>query len=148
MSTYTCSTEPDAAKRPPPTQNSTADVIGRWTHRAYRMSHDEKTVITNREDGIIVRQGDKEVTYEMNLRGHTRREFMFSPDNKRVAFWAPMEEGKEMKRVALLNLTHLTPGEPDMKIVYDPPSGTTPFGLEWSPAADALFVIERATVSG
>ncbi len=151
MSTYTCSSAPhtdEKKERPAPKQVSVTDVIGRWTHHAYKLSHDEKTLILYLEDGIEVVQGPNRVRYAMNLRAHNPREFIFSPDSKRVAFWAPTDEEHPTKRVALMELGSLAPGDPKFDIVYAPPMGTAPFGMEWSPAGDALFVIERVTEGG
>ncbi len=152
MSTYTCSGSPPVPgkekERPAPKQISATDVIGRWTHHAYRISHDEKTVIVHLEDGIQVIQGEKRVRYTMNLRAHNPREFLFSPDSKQVVFWAPTNEEHPNKRIALMDMTRLPPGDPRYSIVYDPAHGVQPFGMEWSPAGDALFVIERVSESG
>ena len=148
MTTYTCSTDPDPTKRAAPVERSSVNVVGRWTHHAYKMSHDEQTLIVHLADGIKVIQGEREVTYTMDLRAHNPREFIFSPDNSQVAFWAPLDEKHPHKRVALMNLGGLPSGEPRYQIVYDPPTDRVPFGMEWSPAGDALFVIERVRAEG
>lgn len=126
-------------------QKSQALVQGRWTHHAYKMSHDGKTTVIHKVDGFQILQGEKTYEYKVDLTAHNPREFIFSPDNRFVAFWAPLEKNKLSKRIAVMALGGLS-SKLKYKIVYDPPSMNKPFGMEWSPAGDALFVIERARI--
>ena len=108
MTTYSVDTSPDPEKREEaPQQLAQTFMVGKWTFHAYRKSHDGKTLIHHKKDGILVQQGDKSVEYKMALRQHNPREFIFSPDNRQVAFWAPTELGQPIKRIALMNLGSL-----------------------------------------
>lgn len=141
MTTYLCPGAPDAQEGPK--QVSSIDMKGRWTFHAYRISHDGGTTIIHHEDGVEVVQGERRKKVVMDLRMHNPRNFMFHPDNTKVAFWAPIEEGdpNPRKRIAVMDLRRLD-GKAPFEVAYSPEDGHSPFGLEWSPAGDALYVIE------
>jgi hypothetical protein len=143
MTTYSCDTNPDEEEREEePTQLAQTFMVGKWTFHSYRKSHDGKTLIYHLVDGIKVQQGDKVVEYKLHLRHHNPRGFFFAPDNASVAFWAPFEEGQPHKRVAVMDLGGLS-SSPKFKVVYTPPEGHNPFGLEWAPDGKAIFVVEK-----
>lgn len=143
MTTYSCDASADEDKREEaPQQLAQTFMVGKWTFHAYRKSHDGKTLIHHKKDGIQVQQGDKVFEYKMALRQHNPREFLFSPDNSQVAFWAPQEQDKPAKRIALMNLGSLG-AKSNHNILYAPKHGRHPFGMEWAPDGKAMFVVER-----
>ncbi|MBL4848374.1 MAG: hypothetical protein JKY65_22875 [Planctomycetes bacterium] len=143
MTTYSIDTNPDEEEREEePTQLAQTFMVGKWTFHSYRKSHDGQTLIYHLKDGIKVQRGDKVVEYKMHLRHHNPRGFYFSPDSQSVAFWAPFEEGKVHKRIALMNLGSLS-ASPKFSVVYVPPPGHVPFGMEWGPDGKSLFVVEK-----
>ena len=143
MTTYSVDTSPDPEKREEaPQELAQTFMVGKWAFHAYRKSHDGKTLIHHKKNGMLVQRGDKSVEYTMALRQHKPREFVFSPDNRLVAFWAPTEIGEPIKRIALMDLGSLR-AKADYKILYSPKHGRIPFGIEWAPDGKALFVVER-----
>lgn len=139
---------------PPPDQVSSVEMLQLWTESAYRMSHDGSTVIVHLEDGIEVHRGGKKKKLVMDLSGHIPRSFIFHPDSRRVAFFAPDAPqpggARRGKRVALMDVTALhgpDHGAKPFEIIYDA-ADRDPFGLEWSPKGDALFVIEHLWADG
>lgn len=152
MTTYSVPAGRDVKKREV-TKKTSVLVQGRWTHHAFKMSHDGQTNIIHFEDGIELHQGSKRTKLKMDLTAHNPREFIYSPDSSLVAFWAPMVKGNLKKRIAVMKTSGLSAGTWDTertprwaRIVYSPKRGREPFGMEWSPSGDALFVIERARI--
>ncbi|MBL4847845.1 MAG: hypothetical protein JKY65_20205 [Planctomycetes bacterium] len=142
MTTYGCDTNPDEEAREEPTELAQTLMVGKWTYHSYRKSPDGKTLLYHLSDGIKIQQGDKVVEYKMHLLHHNPRGFYFSPDSKSVAFWAPYEEGQAHKRIALMDLGSLS-SSPKFSVVYVPPKGHVPFGMEWGPGGKSLFVVEK-----
>jgi hypothetical protein len=146
MSTFSVDPNPDTKKRDAPQLLAQTFMINRWTFHSYRKSHDEKTIIYHLPDGIKLQQGDKSVEVKMALQQHNPREFLFSPDSSTLAFWAPIEPEKPWKRIAIMNAKQLNEN-PKIDILYTPDSKHKPFGMEWSPAGDALFVVEFVDIN-
>ena len=148
MTTYSCDTNPEEGDREPePQQLAQTFMVGKWTFHSYRKSHDGKTLILHMKDGIQVMQGDKVVEYKMNLAHHNPREFIFSPDNQSVAFWAPAEEDQPTKRIAVMSLGKLG-SKADYRVIYTPEYGREPYGMEWTPDQKFLLVVEKQHKDG
>lgn len=146
MNTYVCSTDPDETKRPPPKEVSSTYMRGRWTHHAYSMAHDGAMTIVHTTDGIELVRGTKNIKVPLLL-PYNPRDFMWAPDSKRVCFWVPTTlNGTEVRGLAVMDASriHSTPelGDSPYKIVYAVPGNRQPYGVEWSPKNDCLFVIE------
>lgn len=151
-----CSTSKDAKTRSEPRKVSSVFMENNWTYHAYSMSHDGKSTIVHRPDGIeLVRQGRPNVRLEMEL-PYNPRDFYWHPDCKRVAFWVvhtpkPKRPGQIVhaaRSVAVMDVTRVPatvrPGDPPpYEVVYVSPPDMAPFGLEWSPRGDALYLIQR-----
>jgi len=122
-------------------------MSGRWAHHAYRMSHDREANVIYRADGIEVMWKGARKVIPMDIRGHPTREFIWHPDSRQIAFWAPLDE-KPYKRVALMDIRRVN-GERPYKVIYDPKTTWNeegvehvPYGMEWSPSGNVLYVIE------
>ncbi|MBX3465932.1 MAG: hypothetical protein KF878_03410 [Planctomycetes bacterium] len=152
METYYIPTDGKAPRR-----ESTVFMEGNWTYHAYSMSHDGKANVVHLPDGIEVhRQGRPKVKLEMEL-PYNPRDFYWHPDSRRVAFWCihtpkaerPGQIVARTKAVAVMDVTKLggtapRPGEPPpYDVIQVGRADTTPFGLEWSPKGDAIYVIQR-----
>lgn len=159
METYMCpTTRPtgDPATQPAPRKVSSVFMEQSFTHHAYSMAHDGKTTIVHLPDGIeVYRQGRPKVVLLMLLH-YNPRDFYWHPDSKRVAFWVldtPKAERagqsvRPRRAVAVMDVTNLPsnirPGDPPpYDVVYTSTPDKEPFGLEWSPRGDALYIIEK-----
>lgn len=171
MHTVTCtvpglgSTTPDQK----PKQETVAEeyMANNWTYHTYKLSHDGQNNVIQRRDGFeVIRPGGR-TTIKADLMRHRPREFMWSPDSRKLLMWAPLTNEYRFKRVALLDVGKLSGGTIDTiaakeqnapwDVLYD--SGAyrkvdgdkedkevvypEPFGFEWAPPGDAVFVIER-----
>lgn len=134
---------------PSPKVLSQVEMSHHWTHHAFRMAHDGRSLVAHRKDGIEVFYGPgmkRSKRVRMDLLAHNPRTFLYHPNNKRVAFWAPVakKHWNRSKRVAIMKLDGAPPsGKGAYKVLYAPPKRSTPTGLEWSPQGDALFIMER-----
>jgi WD40 repeat protein len=126
---------------PSVTELSRVHMSGRWSFRAYSLAPDAQSNWIHYADGFEIhyagrRRVFKDLEMLSNPRGVT-----WSPDSRRVAFWAPgVTQG-----VALLDVRHLD-GEAPWEVVYDQNTlggERNPFGIEWSPHGDAIYVLER-----
>ncbi len=157
MQTYFCSTTRDATARGEPRPVSSVFMENNWTYHAYSMAHDGRTTIVHQPDGIEVhRQGRPKLMLTMNL-PFNPRDFYWHPDSRRVAFWVvhtpkaqrPGQLVAPRRSLAVMDTTKLPtspPKEgdpPPYDIVYVTPADQTPFGLEWSPKGDAIYLIQR-----
>lgn len=149
MKTYLCGTEEDPEKRPEPAMVSSVYMSGTWSHKAYRLSHDGRANIIYLADGIEVQYGARSSVLKMEL-PFNPRDFMWHPDSRRVAFWVPDDMGN--RAVGLLDVRRVQgdtgPDEKPYEVVYDPPDGHMPYGLEWSPGGQALYVLESVLEEG
>ncbi|MEZ6183953.1 MAG: hypothetical protein R3F62_02965 [Planctomycetota bacterium] len=134
-------------KKVKPKKLTQVHMSGRWAYHAYRISHDKQANVIYRPDGIEVMFKGARKVIPMDIRGHQTRDFTWNPDSRRVAFWAPLDEAP-YKRVALMDVRKVSDERP-YTIIYDPKKAWNeegvehvPFGLEWSPSGDALYVIE------
>jgi len=144
------SVAPDA--EPQSEELSSVRMRGNWTYHAYDASHDGRWIVVHTRDGFdVYERGRKVKSVTAELRHHTPREFLFHPANEDLAFWGPATEDGNYKYVAVMNVKRLDDDEP-WRVLYDPqkeypgPPETPdhrPFGMEWSPKGDALYVIER-----
>ncbi|MGE0709486.1 MAG: hypothetical protein AB7T09_16025 [Planctomycetota bacterium] len=146
MSTFSCDTNVESDQREAPSLLSETFMVGRWTFHPYRRSYDGQTLIFHMHDGVKIQRDGKSAEWKMDLSQHNPRSFMFSPDNKSVAFWAPIEKNKPWKRIAIADVSGVS-SNPRLKIVYTPPAGHQPFGIEWSPAGEAVFVVELVEIN-
>ncbi len=132
---------------PSPKILSQVEMVHHWTHHAYRIAHDGRSLVAHRKDGIEVFYGQgmkRSKRVRMDLLGHNPRSFLYHPNNKLVAFWAPVRGWKSSKSVALMNLDGApASGRGAYRVLYTPPKRHSPTGLEWSPQGDALFIMER-----
>lgn len=155
METYVCPTTRSPDGRPAPRKVSSVFMEGNWTWRAYSMAHDGKTTIVHLPDGIeLHRQGRAKVELLMEL-PYNPRDFYWHPDSRRVAFWVahtpkptrPGQLTQTRKAVAVMDVTKVNswkPGDPmPYEVVYTTTTEQAPFGLEWSPRGDALYLIQR-----
>lgn len=157
METYVCPTTKDPTKREAPRAVSSVFMENNWTYHAYSMAHDGKTTIVHQPDGIeVLRQGRPKLMLTMNL-PFNPRDFYWHPDSKRVAFWVvhtpkPQRPGQLVtprRSLAIMDVNKLgnSPPKagdpPPYDIVYVTPPDQTPFGLEWSPKGDAVYLIQR-----
>ncbi len=133
---------PSDGEQTGPVELSSVEMSNRWTFHAYRQSYDGKTQIIHQTQGVEILRNGERVAFPWDLTAHNPREFIFHPDNQHVAFWAPTVDDQPVKRIAVQDLNRLDP-ERAPPVVYTPPAQHIPFGFEWSPAGDALFVIER-----
>lgn len=150
-----CSTSRDP-ERPAPRKVSSVFMENNWTYHAYSMAHDGKTTIVHVPDGIEVhRPGRGKVELQIEL-PYNPRDFYWHPDSKRVAFWVvhtpkatrPGQVVQARRAVAVMDTTRLggtpRPGDaPPYDVVYTTTAEQAPFGLEWSPRGDALYLIQR-----
>lgn len=155
MHTTSCSV-PGVGDTPPDAVPEREDIFSvhmadRWTYHSYRLSHDgERTIIHDRDGVHLIRGKGRPIYLEMNLTQNNPRDFMWGPDNRRVIFWAPHEAGKG-KRVAIMDTTSVSAqDEKPWEVLYDPADHWKndeqqhmPFGIEWSPKGDAVYVGER-----
>lgn len=156
MSVTVCNTGKDDKTRPPPAVKSSVFMQDSWTIHAYVMSHDGSASVVLLEDGIRILRGNRKDDYALPL-NIGQRDYMWHPDCKRLAFWVrakpkkpkPGELATERKALAILDITRLPPGpikieEVDKipyEIVYWSSNTSSPFGIEWSPKGDAIFVV-------
>ncbi|MGE0709485.1 MAG: hypothetical protein AB7T09_16020 [Planctomycetota bacterium] len=140
MSTYACDARPDAAARGAPRLLAETLMLGRWATHAYQRSCDGKTLFFQLEQGVRVQRGAERVDWKLDF-GREPRELRCAPDSRRAAFWARAEEGQASARIAIADLSSLTP-TPRVQALYEPAAGHHPFGMEWSPDGEALFVVE------
>lgn len=146
----------DPATQPAPRKVSSVFMEQSFTYHAYSMAHDGKTTIVHLQDGIEVhRQGRPKVVLLMLL-PYNPRDFYWHPDSKRVAFWVlntpkatrPGQLVRPSRAVAVMDVTKLPatirPGDPPpYEVVYTTTADKEPFGLEWSPRGDALYLIQK-----
>lgn len=151
-----CSTSKDPKSRPEPRKVSSVFMENNWTYHAYSMAHDGKAIVVHHFDGIeLVRQGRPSVKLQMEL-PYNPRDFYWHPDCKRVAFWVadtpkPKRPGQvvyPVRALAIMDVTRVPatvrPGDPPpYEVVYWAPPDIQPFGLEWSPRGDAIYMIVR-----
>jgi WD40 repeat protein len=111
------------------------NMLGQWGPHAFHASHDRKTTIFYRFDGITVVSGSESRDYKVNI---VYKQVWWSPDNKRILFWVP--EG-----VALADLDSLgKPGGPlTYKVVYKKKPDRKPFGAQWSPTGNSFYIAEH-----
>jgi hypothetical protein len=109
-------------------------MLGGWTNHGYKMSHDGQTVLVHQFDGFDLLRGSQKTSYKLAI---TNRELFWAPDSKKFAFWSP--EG-----LAVAELETIGPGNgpPKYKVIYKPVEGRFPFGMEWSPFGNDVYVIE------
>lgn len=148
MDTFLCSTDKDPAKRGEPSKVSSTYMRGRWSYHAYSIGHDGKTTIIYTADGIkILRPGRPAADVPMYL-PYNPRDFMWAPDSRRVAFWAAAQvEGKDVRGLAVMDTGRISQSiakgdKAPYDIVYAVPGHRQPYGVEWSPSGDAVFVLE------
>ena len=132
--------DPSPDQREAPRELLDELLVGRWTFRAGRFAPDRATLVLHREGGLRIQRADQVVDLDLELKGHLPRELRFAPSGREAALWAPIVADAPRKRVALLDLSQLDP-PPAPRIVFTPPAGFSPYGLEWSPSGDALFVL-------
>lgn len=145
---------------------ATEYMANNWTYHTYKLSHDGTGTVIQRRDGFEVVRGNTRTMVKADLMRHRPREFMWSPDNKKLLLWAPLGGEYPFKRVALLDAGKLSGGTIDTianqeknapwDVIYDcgqyrKVNGAAedkevvapePFGFEWAPAGDAVYVIE------
>ena len=155
MHTTSC-TIPGVGKTPADAEAKREDIFlvhmaNRWTFHSYRLSHDGERNIIHHHDGVYLLKGGRATFLEMNLNQHNPRDFMWGPSSRRLIFWAPHEAGKTSKRVAIMDTnTASADDEQPYQVLYDPAEHWEddeqmhlPFGIEWSPRGDAVYVAER-----
>lgn len=140
MQVHQVDTAPSPHSRPAPRALLDEFMVGRWTFRAAIPSPDAKTLALHREDGLRILREGRALDLDLDLSAHNPRNLRFAPSGREAVLWAPVHEGLPRKRLALLDLSQLDPA-PELEIVYTPPEGFLPYGAEWSPSGDALFVI-------
>jgi hypothetical protein len=159
METYRCPTvrpTGDPAQQPKPRKVSSVFMEQNFTHHAYSMAHDGKTTIVHLPDGIEVHREGRPKLVLLMLLPFNPRDFYWHPDSKRVAFWVlhtpkaerPGQNVRPRRAVAVMDVTNLPstvrPGDPPpYQVVYTSTPEQEPFGLEWSPRGDALYLIQR-----
>src|SRR5205823_1491658 len=111
---------------------SETKMIGMWTPRAFRRSWDGQTVLSHTFDGFRVTKGADSREYKIQL---LHRNFWWAPDSKKFVIWLPAG-------IAVANVDDLGDpgGAPKYKIVYRPPAGRFPFGVDWSPTATDVLL--------
>lgn len=143
MSVHELDPNPNPTTRLMPRGLSHAQMVGRWTYRAFLLSPDEGTLVTHQEDGVTIHRGKTKTELTLDLRSHNPRGFVFSPNSLRCAFWAPNDRQTSRqlghgKRIALARLEEGF----GHTILYTPGAGWRPYALEWTPKGDALWVLE------
>jgi hypothetical protein len=142
-------TPPDA--KPVRETLHTEHMSDRWTYHAFRLSHDGQTNVIHRREGVVIHKANGTKTkIDMDLMQHNPRDWMWGPNSRRIIFWAPVDDNAGLgKRVAILDTGRLSGSEP-WEVIYDPedhwqddPLAHIPFGLEWSPKGNAVYVAER-----
>ena len=103
MYTTSCSV-PGVGNTPPDAEAERLDIAKTqmsnvWTAHSYRLSHDVQTNVIHHRDGVWIVKGGHKTFLEMSLTQHNPREWIWAPDSRRIAFWAPAEEGKTGKRI-------------------------------------------------
>ena len=158
MQTYRCPTTKDTASRKPAAEVSSVFMDQLFSFKAYSMAHDGRSFFVHMPDGVeLHRQGKAKLELKMHL-PFNPRDFLWHPDSKRVAFWCMHTPKKERvgqivsprRSIAVMDVSKLgasapSPIESAYEVVYSTHPEHTPFGLEWSPKGDALFVVERGT---
>ncbi|MCA8920523.1 MAG: hypothetical protein KDD82_01870 [Planctomycetes bacterium] len=115
----------------------------RWAWHAYVQAHHGDTCVVHLEDGFVLHDGKRGVKYELDLRMNTPRDFIWHPDCRYLAFWAPTSCDEPRKRAAVLDVTKQVPGaKPDYTILYDPEPDHEPLSMEWAPDGKALLIME------
>ncbi len=150
MTTVLCSTTKDPTKRDEPKTVSSVHMEGNWTHHAYKRSYDGKNTIVFDVGGFSVFKGKakKPVHYRYTFHG-SERGFYWHPDNRRVAYWGTGENDTPGggRSVVVLDMGKVNKdgdgGPPPHTVLYSPPKEYGPFGLEWSPSGDAIYVVEE-----
>ncbi|RMG11451.1 MAG: hypothetical protein D6731_15640 [Planctomycetota bacterium] len=148
MKTFTCDVEPDPKRREEPVLVSKVYMAGNWSFHAYKRSHDGRYNIVHRADGFDVFKGKTRVRYKYTFHG-AERGFYWSPDNRRIVYFGTGEPGVPDggRCVVLLDMARVTEGpegqKPPHEVLYAPPQGHVPFGLEWSPRGEAVYVLEK-----
>jgi hypothetical protein len=155
METYVCPTTRSPDGRPAPRKVSSVFMEGNWTWRAYSMAHDGKTTIVFLPDGIEIHRPGRPVVQIIMELPYNPRDFYWHPDSRRVAFWVahtpkatrPGQLTQARKAVAVMDVTKVSSWKvgdpPPYDVVYSTTPETAPFGLEWSPRGDALYLIQR-----
>ncbi|MCO5172428.1 MAG: hypothetical protein M9894_39525 [Planctomycetes bacterium] len=125
-----------------------------WAYRAHDLAPDGRTTLVHLEDGVEVqRVGQPAVRLKLEL-PFAPRDFAWSPDSRRVAFWTVHRPAGAAPRkvIAVMDVAGLPaapPGAdepPPFEVVYEAEEGFVPHGLGWSSAEDALLVLERCLV--
>ncbi|MCA8920522.1 MAG: hypothetical protein KDD82_01865 [Planctomycetes bacterium] len=115
----------------------------RWAWHAYVQAHKGDNCVVHLEDGFVLHDGKRGVKYELDLRMNTPRNFIWHPDCRYLAFWAPTSCDEPRKRAAVLDITKQVPGaKPVYTILYDPEPGHEPVGMEWAPNGKAILLME------
>jgi len=115
----------------------------RWAWHAYVQAHKGDNCIVHTEKGFVLHDGRRGVEYEIDLKMNTPRSFLWHPDCRLIAFWAPATCEQPRRRVAILDITKQVPGsKPKYTILYDPEPGHEPVGLEWAANGKAIILME------
>ncbi len=122
-------------------------MMGNWTFHAYVMAPDGKSNIIHLHDGMEVIRGNQRIKLTGWEIPYNPRDLMWHPDCKQVAMWAPVTKEEPRRAIALMDVTRLSPSyrpedPPPYKVIYRSTEQRSPFGFEWSPQGDALFVVE------
>lgn len=172
MHTMTCSVpgmgQTSAGKEPRHETLASEYMSGQWSPHAFVLSHDGQRCLVHRRDGfeLISPGGRTEVKADV-LRNRSR-ECFWSPDSQKVLMWAPQTNHYLYKRVAVLDTSKLAPGtvidtiatreaNAPWEVIYDAGQAhkvegpredkevvaPEPYGFEWAPPGDAVFVLER-----
>lgn len=163
MDVYRIDTNPDPKKRAEPQLLSSQEMRGNWTYHAFVASHDGKSRLVFAGRGFEIHRDGKVARFAVPLVPAAAGVY-WSPDNNFVTFWAPLAgrtdvpEGSAPFGLAVLDVRKITsemiaasaerPIEPPFEIAYAPPEGHQGFGVEWSPAGDAIYVLERSWSDG
>jgi hypothetical protein len=153
MVTYRCSSEPDPKRRKEPREESSVYMAGNWSFHAYKRSHDGKHNVVFRADGFDLVKNGRSIRYAYGFQYNSERGFYWHPNNDRICYFGSNEqEGDGGRVVVVLELARCTPDQdgqkPPHKTFYVPPPGHVPFGLEWSPKGDALYILEKLREDG
>ncbi len=123
-----------------PSVLSETAMRGAWTVRAFSQSWDGKTIVSHTFDGFKVTTAGGTHEYKVQL---LHRNIWWSPDNKKFLMWLPAG-------IALASVTELGPAgnAPKYTLIYKPPKDRFPYGVNWSPSGNDIFVSEHVEVDG